>query len=236
VLLGHYPRTGISGSLDALPEALREIQPGLPSELLLRRPDVRSASARMAAADLRWASANADRFPRLTLTGSGSNISEDFAEVLDPDNLLWNLVGGVILPVFEGGKRKAEAERAAAGYREVAAVYKHVLLNAFREVEDALVRGGKQTERIFQLTLQAEAAKNSLRRATDQYLQGLSDYLPVLLAQTAHFNSQRSLISARRELADYRIDLATALGGGWSDQLIHDYALTRKLHRETDEK
>ncbi|MBU1921340.1 efflux transporter outer membrane subunit [bacterium] len=236
VLLGKYPKTGISGTLDELPKPVDEIEAGLPSELMLRRPDVRAAHARLAAADLRWAAANADRFPRITLTGTGSSISEDLEEVLDPDNLLWNLVAGITMPLFESGRRQAVAQQAEAGYRELAAGYKQTLLNAFREVEDALVKGAKQRERIAHLETQAEAARNSLRRATDQYLQGISDYLPVLLAQTGHYNAQSSLLTARRELIDYRIDLATALGGGWTDEIIEEYALTRKLHRETSLK
>jgi DNA-binding MarR family transcriptional regulator len=159
------------------------------------------------AADFRWAEAVADRFPRITLTGSAGAKTDELSDLVDPDEIAWNVIGGLTLPVFEGGKRKAEADRNAAVFREQAAMYKEVLLTAFREVEDALVRGEKQREYVAELEKQALAVGNSLRAATDRYVQGVSDYLPVLLSQTNFYTARRNVLIAKRKLISARVSL-----------------------------
>lgn len=231
-LIGRYPGFGSAGELDTLPQTATEVQPGLPSELLQRRPDVRAAFQRLRAADRRWAEAVANRFPSITLTGSGGVKSNDLEDIVNPENIAWNIVGGIVLPIYEGGRRKAEADRNEAAFREAAAKYKEVLLNAFREVEDALVLGKKQREYTDELEKQFSASANSLRLTTDRYVQGVTDYLPVLMAQTNYYNTRRNLITARRELISTRIRLVTALGGGWTDDVLGQYKLARKIHRE----
>ncbi|MBU1937927.1 efflux transporter outer membrane subunit [bacterium] len=223
VLLGRYPETNKIILSQILPDSLAEIQPGLPSELLQRRPDIRASYQRLRAADRRWAEAVANRFPSITLTSSAGANSNDLADIVDPEHIAWNIIGGITLPIFEGGKRKAEADRTEAVFRERAAAYKDVLLNAFREVEDALVRGVTQKQYVHELQAQELAAGNSLRLATDRYMQGVSDYLPVLQAQTNYYTARRSLITARRELASTRVNLVTALGGGWSEDIVEKY-------------
>jgi len=235
-LIGRYPQTGRVGLLDTLSRPVSEIRPGLPSELLQRRPDIRAAYQRLSAADLRWAEAVADRFPRITLTGSAGAKTDELSDLVDPDEIAWNVVAGLALPVFEGGKRKAEADRNAAVFREQTAKYKEVLLTAFREVEDVLVRGEKQREYVAELEKQVVSAGNSLRAATDRYVQGVSDYLPVLLAQTNFYSARRGLLTAKRELISMRVSLVTALGGGWTDEVIKQYELARKTHKEKGPK
>ncbi len=227
VLLGRYPETNKIELSQILPDSLAEIQPGLPSELLERRPDIRASFQRLRAADRRWAEAVANRFPSITLTSSAGANSNDLADIVNPEHIAWNIIGGITLPIFEGGKRKAEADRNAAVFRERAAAYKDVLLNAFREVEDALVRGVTQKQYVHELQAQELAAGNSLRLATDRYMQGVSDYLPVLQAQTNYYTARRSLITARRELASTRVNLVTALGGGWSEDIVEKYVTVR---------
>ncbi len=229
VLLGRYPETDKISFSQTLPDSLAEIQPGLPSELLERRPDVRASYQRLRAADRRWAEAVANRFPSITLTGSAGANSNDLADIVDPEHIAWNIIGGITLPIFEGGRRKAEADRNAAVFRERAAQHKDVLLNAFREVEDALVRGETQKQYVHELKAQKLAAGNSLRLATDRYMQGVSDYLPVLQAQTNYYTARRNLITARRELASTRVNLVTALGGGWSEDIVEKYVTTRHI-------
>ena len=102
-----------------------------------------------------------------------------------------------------------------------------MLLNAFREVEDALVRGETQKQYVHELKAQELAAGNSLRLATDRYMQGVSDYLPVLQAQTNYYTARRNLITARRELASTHVNLVTALGGGWSEDIVEKYVTIR---------
>jgi NodT family efflux transporter outer membrane factor (OMF) lipoprotein len=232
VLLGRYPETNIEGVALSLPPKVMEIGQGIPSELLTRRPDIRAARARVLANDARWASANAALLPSFNLTGTLGNVNKELEKALDPEELLWNLVAGLTAPIFQGGRLVGEAQRNEAAFYESAANYKQVVLNAFREVEDALVRGDKLRERITQLETQTEASGNSLRVAEDQYQQGIIGYLQVLIAQNSYYQAQSSLISARRELLNNRVDLATALGGSWTDEVLRSREPSPKLHAE----
>ncbi len=232
VLMGRYPETDIDGVATSLPPQFLSKSEGVPSDLLNRRPDIRAARARLFASDARWASANAALLPSFSLTGTFGNVNKKLENALDPDEMLWNLVAGLTAPIFQGGRLAGEAQRSEAAFRESAAVYKQVVLNAFREVEDALVRGEKLRERILQLERQSEAAGNSFRVADDQYRQGIISYLQVLITQNSYFQAQSALISARRELLNNRIDLATALGGSWTDQVLRSREPSPKLHTE----
>jgi len=232
VLIGRYPRTELLEGPRVLPATTLEIGAGVPSELLARRPDIRAARARLLASDARWASANAALLPSFTLTGTLGNINKNLEDALDPNELLWNLVAGVTAPIFQGGRLVGEAQRAEAATLETAANYRQVVLNAFREVEDALVRGRTFEERIANLETQTAAAGNLLRVADEQYRQGLVSYLQVLVAQNSYYQAQSTLISARRELQSNRIDLATAVGGAWTDNVLRARTESPKLHRE----
>lgn len=233
ILIGRYPENDlVSGGTDKLPTGLDPPSSGLPSELLKRRPDIRAAYHRMRAADFRWAEAVANRFPTITLTGTANNQSNDLADALDPDEMAFNLAAGVVAPIIDGGRRSAEAKRTHAAFRESAAAYQQAVLNGFGEVEDALISGLKLREQLNALADQERAAGHSLRTASERYRQGLTDYLPVLLAQTSHYNAQSALITTRRELITNRIQLVTALGGGWTDDVIRNYHYARKIHSE----
>lgn len=232
ILVGRYPQTNIAGDLRVLPPQIIAIPVGLPSELLERRPDIRAARARLLSSDARWSSANAALLPSFTLVGTYGNVNKQLEDALDPENLLWNLVAGLTAPIFQGGRLVSEAQRAEAGFYEAAAGYKQVALNAFREVEDALIRGNKARERIQQLETQTAAAGNSLRVAEDQYRQGIITYLQVLVAQNGYYQAQSTLISARRELITNRIDLATALGGAWTEDAFKTRKPAPRLHSE----
>lgn len=221
VMLGDYPHAEVIRDTDKLPSELPEISAGVPSELVQRRPDIRSAFHRLRASDSRWAEAVADRFPSFSLTGQFGGSSDQLQDALDPDNMIWSAIGNIILPVFEGGRRKANASRAEAAFRETAARYKETVLNAFREVEDALVRGSQQELYVIEVEKQVVSAENTLRTATDRYLRGVSDYLNVVTAQTSYYNASSNLITAQRELLDARIVLVTALGGGWTGDVVN---------------
>jgi NodT family efflux transporter outer membrane factor (OMF) lipoprotein len=227
LLLGHYPRITFNGRLDSLPHSIDTIRAGLPSELLERRPDIQSARARLASADYSWAAARAERFPSLTLTGSGGNVSHDLKDALDPTKMTLALATGLTIPIFEGGRLKAQEEGAVASFREVSAQYEATVLNAFREVEDALTLGEHEVEAIRQLEIAKAAADSSLRIAMELYRRGKESHLTVILAQTAMLDAARNLINARFDLLTFRIDLATALGGSWTEEAIQKFSRSR---------
>jgi NodT family efflux transporter outer membrane factor (OMF) lipoprotein len=218
VLLGRYPGRGIVEKDRELPPAVPDFPAGLPSELLARRPDVQAGLLRLQASDARIAAAIADCFPALRLTGSYGGQSTELADLLASGNIFWNLLLNIAQPLFDGGRRAAEVDRSRAVFRENLAAYHQSVLAAFREVEDALTAGRTVQERIARLGEREEASAAALRLALDRYLQGLSDFLPVLTAQGLHFDAQSQLLAARRQFIADRITLARALGGVWMEQ------------------
>ncbi len=220
VLLGRAPQNDLVPTDTHLPDELAPVPAGLPSELLERRPDVRAAFWRLLAADRRAAEAVAQRFPSFSLTGALNSSSDELSELRDPEHMVWQAIGNIVRPIFDGGRLKANADRAEEAWELQLAAYQQAVLQSLREVEDALVGGRLQEEYLEQLSIQVQAASATLRLATDRYLQGVSDFLPVMSAQTAYLGAQRSHIAARRASVDLRIGLLTALGGDWTDAVL----------------
>ncbi len=229
VALGHYPGNKTTGGLIELPETPAAFPAGLPSELLSRRPDVRAALLRLKASDARVAVAIAGRFPSFNLIGSYGTSSFVFSTG-DILGNFWKVLINLSQPLLDGGRRSAEVDRSRAVFRENLALYHKAVLNAFQEVEDALVRNRTSEERISQLQGQAKAAGSALRLSQARYMQGLSGYLPVLIAQTLYFDTQGQLLTARRQLISDRITLARALGGEWMEDEIQN-RLTVNNHK-----
>ncbi len=217
VLLGRYPDRNLAGKMAEFPETSEAFPEGLPSQLLARRPDVQAEFLRVKARDARVAEAIADRFPSFNLLGN-YGWSRTFVGTGDVTGIFWNLLAGVTQPVIDGGRRKAEVDRTEAAFQESLARYREKVLTSFREVEDALVNNRTTEERIRQLEENVDATGGALRLSLDRYLLGLSDYLPVLAAQSADFTARSRLLAARRQLISDRISLARALGGEWMEE------------------
>lgn len=231
VLTGRFPDSEAGGSKKDLKEA-PEFQAGIPSQLLSGRPDIRSAYLRLKAGDERVAAAVADRFPSFNLIGSFGGASSKIRTILDSPNVFWNIMLQAVQPVIDSGRRKAEVERREAMFRENLAAYHKAVLNAFREVEDALAKGKASKDRIRMLEETASTSESALRLATERYMQGLTDYLPVLTGQLRHFTAQSNLLSAKRQLISARIELARALGG-WSEQIIQEFNIQRFKNQDS---
>ncbi len=217
VLVGDPPLALVPPERDTLP-ALPPLPPaGLPSDLLTRRPDVRSAQLRLAAADHRVAAAVADRLPALRIGGETGYESQDSDEIENLfDNWIWSVFANITWPVIDGGRRKAEVERNKAIVKESLGFFGQVILGALQEVEDALIQERKQAEFLIELEKQVQLARDTLREARMRYANGLSDYLPVLAALESLQTVERSQITAERQLLSYRVQLYRALGGTWT--------------------
>lgn len=227
VLTGRFPDSEIGGSSKELMDA-PGFPAGIPSQLLANRPDIRAAYIRMKAADERVGAAVADRFPSFNLVGTYGGSSDKVRSVLDSPNILWNFMLQAALPVIDSGRRRAEVEKTEAVVRESLAAYHQTVLNAFKDVEDALAKGRAFKERISMLEETVSASESSLRIAVDRYMQGLTDYLPVLTGQLRLFTAKSSLLKARRQHISDRIQLARALGGEWTDEIMNEYLTTKK--------
>ncbi len=197
--------------LDAVPDA------GLPVQLLQNRPDIVSALRRLEAADQRLAAARADRLPSLRLTGRAANDSDELEDLFD--NWIVNLTAGLTAPIIDGGRRKAEVEINQAEVQQQLAEYRHLVLSAVREVEDALISETKIREHVAASENQLQAAQNALTEAGTRYLNGLNDYLPVLTQLLSVQGLENDLIRRHEDLLIARINLYRAIGGTWFDAL-----------------
>jgi NodT family efflux transporter outer membrane factor (OMF) lipoprotein len=215
LLSGGYPNSNLGGTLAILPDLPSAFPGGLPSELLKKRPDIRGELLRLKAADLSIGVAVANRFPSVNLMAALGRGGSDFGNTLS--GVVWNLAGNLAAPLVDGGNRRAEVDRTRAVYDERLAGYRKTVIIAFQEVEDALVKNRTTAEKIQRLKNEETVAGATLRLSKDRYFDGISDYLPVLTAQSAQYNTQSRLLAARRELIANRISLARAMGGNWMD-------------------
>ena len=220
VLLGRSPGMDLEDDARALPVMPPLPPTGLTADLLARRPDVRSAQLRVASADHRVAAAIAARLPALRIGGDTGLESHDINEL---DNMLdywvWSIMANLTWPVFDGGRRKAEVDRTRAVVAERLAAFGQTVLVAVREVEDALVQEHEQLQLVRDLQRQTELARSTLREARMRYMNGLSDYLPVLTALQSLQVLERSELTARHRLLSFRVQLYRSLGGAWTSEL-----------------
>ena len=216
VLCGQAPEAtdDLANTLPKLP-VLSPVPAGLPADLLDRRPDVRSAEMRLAGSTERIGVRIAEMYPDLTLTASGGYASEHFRDLTLSDNQIYAFIMNAMAPVFKGGRLKAGVEAAEAATRQSAAQYAGTVLNAMREVEDALVKQQKLSQRITQLTDRFEQAKNAERLAVDRYTQGVDKILLVLETERRRRLAENELALSQGELWKARVELFLAIGGDW---------------------
>jgi multidrug efflux system outer membrane protein len=212
ILMGRYPAARISVS-EKLPEITDSIPAGLPADIISRRPDLIAAEKRLAAANLRVAESRRALYPRISLTGSAGTSSDEFRNLLNGDYSVWNLIGNLFQPIFQGGRLRAGINRAKAREREILAQYAQTVLNAYAEVETALAAEKLLKELVKALQIAAEQAMAARKLAEDRYSRGLTNLIEVLEAQRRAFDSQSQLLSVRRQRLENRIDLFLALGG-----------------------
>lgn len=188
---------------------------GLPSDLLNRRPDIQVAEAALAAACARIGVAKANRFPQISLTGSFGYASDELDLLLEPESELWRVAAGIFQSIFDAGKRKAAQRAAEAKYQQQLAAYAKTILQAFADVEGALLTRKQQVARYERLMIFLEEATATLDTAMDRYQRGLSTYLNVFDAQQARFQAELSLVKTRYAIYSNRVALYRSLGGGW---------------------
>lgn len=181
---------------------------GVPSDLLLNRPDLRALKARLVAADASIGAAIADRLPRVTLDGSYL-----FADGPGAAGPAASLLAGLVAPLLDWGSRQAEVERNRALYEERLAAFTEAYLVAIEDVENALYQENRQREFIARLDARRGILSETLEAAEAVYRQGESDYLPVLDALQNLRAVERALIAERLDLVLFRIQLFRALGG-----------------------
>ncbi|MFC7337731.1 efflux transporter outer membrane subunit [Haloferula chungangensis] len=212
LLTGAYPDAGISAS--SWPSLNRSVPSGVPSDLLLKRPDVDAAYQRLRAADSRVKVAHADLFPSFPLTGSVGNSSSLLSNLANSSFDTWSVVAGLSAPIFDAGLRQAELGAAGKRAEQALAAWQSTVLSAFKEVEDAL-----GSERLLlqqeKSRLQAlDAARSAETRTRRDYEAGISDLLSLFEAQRRVFSTEDDTINLHAARLQNRVALALALGKG----------------------
>jgi NodT family efflux transporter outer membrane factor (OMF) lipoprotein len=186
----------------------------LPSELLLRRPDLAASEARLSAATADIVVARAELFPSLSLAASGGLASEFLFSLADPSNTV-SISSALVQHIFDGGRRRAQIDIARSHQRELVETYRKSILGALKEVEDALgdsARDLRHEDNQRQILAEAE---RSLHLAELRYQQGAADLLTVLDAQRTRFTAQEQLAQLRLARLSDAVNLYKVLGGGW---------------------
>lgn len=215
-LLGRPPSALSLADTRALPALPPLPRTGVPSEVLMRRPDVRAALYRVTAADHRIGAAIAAQYPSLNLSASTGFQSPDLLDLFQ--RWVWNLAANIVAPLFDGGRRSAEVDRSEAVLEELVLAYGQVTLVALTEVESALAQESRQRQHIERLEEQLSLARLASSEAELRYANGLSSYLEVLTAQRTLQQSEQAILQARRQILAYRVQLHRALGGTWMEE------------------
>jgi multidrug efflux system outer membrane protein len=192
---------------------------GLTSELLQRRPDVRRVESNLRAANLDVVVARAQRFPSIQLTLDGGTVSTALSNLLSPGSFLLTLSGGLVAPIFAGGRLKGQETLTRERYNELVEGYRLVALTAFRDVEDALSGASLYRQQYAFAREARNQSREAYRLAEVRFRAGTVDFLTVLDTQRAIIFADDSVVQARFNLLAALADLYKALGGGWSGTL-----------------
>jgi NodT family efflux transporter outer membrane factor (OMF) lipoprotein len=218
ILVGSTPEAidVTHGSLDELGQP--PVRPGLPSELLTRRPDVASAEAQLVAANANIAAARAAFFPSISLTASGGYASPALAALVTPASRVWSISAGLTQPIFAGGALLGQYQLAKGHYEELLADYHKAVISALANVEDSLI-AVQQSADTVQRQQQANAtAQRAYEFAQRQMRAGTINVLTLLNTETALFSARDSLAQAKFAHLQALVQLYQALGGGWQGQ------------------
>lgn len=216
VLLGRTPESVSvrGGSLDAL--RVPSVRPGLPSELLLRRPDIASAEANIASAEFSVASARAAFFPSIQLTGSTGVQSAALKSLFGPNAFVYSVAAGLTQPIFDGYALQGQLDLQRGRNAEFAALYRRAIVQSFADVENALIAVRQNTEFEVRQREAVAASRRALTIVENQLTQGTIDVVTLFTVQTTLFNAQDLLVQARLLRFQALASLFQALGGGWT--------------------
>ena len=214
VLLGASPGPVSRGTSlrDLRPPA---IAPGLPSELLRRRPDIAQAENAIAALDASLAAARDQLLPSIRLTASLGAQAGSLATLLRSPNELWNVGASILAPIFDAGRLRAQAEIAGTLRDRAVFGYETVVRTAFAETENALTAVQRLSEQVAEAQARQVASAEVLRIAHNRYVNGYASYLEELDAQRNSFAADNNVLQLRASLLAAHVDLYRALGGGW---------------------
>jgi multidrug efflux system outer membrane protein len=216
ILVGRAPVAfnASAQGIDAL--AVPVVAPGLPSDLLVRRPDLGSAEAQLASANADIAAARAALLPSISLTGSAGLASSMLVNFLSAPTAILSIGASLLQPIFDGGRLRAQVDVASSRERELLEAYRKAILAGLADVENALAAARRTSEQEALQLQVVEQARIAQRIAEVRYREGVDDLLVVLDAQRTLFQAEDQLAQTRLARLQASVALYKALGGGWS--------------------
>lgn len=216
LLLGQALPAGWDTAPPVGPVALAEVPTGLPSEVLLRRPDVLQAEQQLLAANANIGAARAAFFPKILLTASAGSVSSELSGLFKDGSFGWSLAPQLLLPIFDAGRNQANLAAARVAREVAVAQYEKAIQSAFREVADALAGRATLGQQLLAQQALARAEAERARLVDLRFRNGASSYLEVLDAQRALFASQQAELQLQAQVQQNLATLYRVLGGGWS--------------------
>jgi NodT family efflux transporter outer membrane factor (OMF) lipoprotein len=196
--------------------ALPRVTPGLPSELLTQRPDIRRAEAQLASATASVGNARAQFFPSITLTAQSGYQSAALSALFTPQAVFYNVAAGLAQPIFDGFRIQSNFELQKARQDELVQTYRKTVVSSFADVNNALVAIRQSNERLRALTQVVASSRRAFELAEQRLLAGTADTTTVLNTQQTLFQAEDSLVLARLARLQAIVSLYQALGGGWA--------------------
>ena len=199
---------------------LQDIPAGLPSDLLVRRPDIRQAEQQLIAANANIGAARAAFFPRISLTATAGTASSRLAGLFQAGSWGWTLAPQLLLPIFDAGRNSAGLAGSKAAEGIAVATYEKAIQTAFKEVSDALAGRATYAEQVRAAQAQANAEAVRYRLADLRYQNGIASQLDQLDAQRSLFTARQAVVQTRLAQLQSQVTLYKVLGGGWTDGAV----------------
>jgi NodT family efflux transporter outer membrane factor (OMF) lipoprotein len=215
ILIGKQPG-GVDVTNGTLADlAVPQVTPGMPSELLTRRPDVARAEAQLIAANADIVAARAAFFPSINLTADGGYVSTALSTLANPVSRVFSISAGLTQPIFHGGQILGQYQLNKARYEELLADYHKAVISAFGNVEDALVSVQQTAEQLKRQQQAVATARHAYELTQAQFHAGTINILVVLSTETALFTAEDTLVQVKYSHLNALVALFSALGGGW---------------------
>ena len=231
LLMGRNPARIIRGASLRDHPLPPDVPAGLPSALLERRPDIVEAEQRLVAANAKIGVAKAAFFPQISLTGNFGAQSLQFADLFVGSSRVWMFGPTLTVPIFNMGRNRANLEISRAQQEQALATYERTIQQAFREVEDALLAHQKIQEVRTERERLVKLAREALKLAQLEYLNGKASYLEVLGAQREALNAETALAQTQRNHLLTVVQLYKSLGGGWTPQPVPPDIAMQEVHQ-----
>jgi NodT family efflux transporter outer membrane factor (OMF) lipoprotein len=218
ILLGEDPGalSAELGAVGPIPIGPPAIPPGLPGDLLLRRPDIRRAERQLAAQTAQIGVATADLYPKFSITGALGTEANQFNKLFDYASRTYNIAPGVTWDIFDAGKVKSNIEVQDAIQAQALEAYVQAVLQSLQDVDDSLVAFNREQARLQLLRQAVTADERALYLSTELFEKGSTDFLSVLDAQRTLFAAQTEQALSEQQVSLNLVSLYKALGGGWS--------------------